>query len=251
MTIRTNVESRKEIAKWIAEFTGQPSHYLGVPSCAYEIGDFTILRDGTIEGSCASDERDLRSYLEHNGLVEPEVDALHISVPTDGMDGNGLRNLVNMIHAEQYLLNKVTRNADFHVPDDFIEKLAKADLTDTDSFLTALKSAKADLTGLAITADHVTFQFTLAANPKKNLAYAELAAFMVARARVAKRIQATAHQPENEKYYLRSWLIRLGMGGRGAKDSRRALLKGLQGHTAFRTPEEAAKHKARKTDNNS
>lgn len=248
MTIRTNAASRKELAKGISAFTGQPSRYLGVPTCAYEVGGFTILRDGTIEGSSASDEQELRSYLEGIGLIEPERNALSISVPTKGMDGNGLRNLVNMIHAEQYLLNKVTGSNDFHVPDSLIEVLAGAALTDTDSFLTALETAKVELTGLAFDAEKATFRFTLSDNPQKNLAYAELAAFMTARAKKAKHIRPAGQQPENEKYYLRIWLVRLGMGGRGAKESRKALLDGLNGHTAFRTPADAARHKARLAD---
>lgn len=255
MTIQTNAASRKELAKRISEFTGQPSHYLGIPTYAYEIGGFTILRDGTIEGSCASDERDLRSYLEHIGLVEPESDALSISVPVAGMDGNGLRNLVNMVHAEQYLLNKVTGHNDFHVPDNLIEILAGAALTDMNSFMTAMKTAKTEMTGLAFDAENATFRFTLSGNPRKNLAYAELAAFMTARAKKAKHIKPVGQKPENEKYYLRIWFVRLGMGGRGAKESRKALLEGLQGHTAFRTPADEARHKARlaekKADKNS
>ena len=46
---------------------------------------------------------------------------------------------------------------------------------------------------------------------------------------------------ENEKYYLRIWLVQLGMAGAANKESRKALLDGLKGHTAFRTKEEAEK----------
>ena len=46
---------------------------------------------------------------------------------------------------------------------------------------------------------------------------------------------------ENEKYYLRIWLVQLGLAGTANKESRKALLVGLKGHTAFRTKEEAEK----------
>lgn len=41
--------------------------------------------------------------------------------------------------------------------------------------------------------------------------------------------------------YLRIWLVQLGMAGVANKESRKALLAGLKGHTAFRTKEEAEK----------
>lgn len=46
----------------------------------------------------------------------------------------------------------------------------------------------------------------------------------------------------NEKYYLRMWLLRIGMGTRASHESRMALLKDLNGWSAFRTEEEAMAH---------
>ena len=40
---------------------------------------------------------------------------------------------------------------------------------------------------------------------------------------------------ENEKYYMRIWLLRLGFGGKEGKEVRNLLLKNLKGHSAFRT----------------
>jgi hypothetical protein len=50
-------------------------------------------------------------------------------------------------------------------------------------------------------------------------------------------------QPENEKYFMRNWLVRLGFGGKEAKGMRDVLLKHLKGHSAFRTDAEAQKHR--------
>ena len=82
-------------------------------------------------------------------------------------------------------------------------------------------------------------------DPDKNRAYIELAAMMVARASEAVRISPKELKPENEKYYLRIWLIQLGFKGIGGKTSRRALLKGLQGNSAFRTLEEEERARER------
>ena len=68
-----------------------------------------------------------------------------------------------------------------------------------------------------------------------------MAAKIVTKAKEAKRVSATPVVEENEKYYLRIWLVQLGMAGAANKESRKALLDGLKGHTAFRTKEEAEK----------
>ena len=67
---------------------------------------------------------------------------------------------------------------------------------------------------------------------------------MVHSAKQAKRVDPTIQVVENEKYYLRIWLVHLGLSGRGGQEARRALLGGLKGHTAFRTPEDAARFSA-------
>ena len=66
----------------------------------------------------------------------------------------------------------------------------------------------------------------------------------VAFAKAAKRVNPEEAKPENEKYYFRIWLVRLGLGGEGGKATRRALLDRLKGNSAFRTPEDAAKFAA-------
>ena len=60
-----------------------------------------------------------------------------------------------------------------------------------------------------------------------------------------KRIQAKDVNDENEKYALRTWLLRLGMNGPDFKETRKILMENLSGHAAFRTDEEAQKFLAR------
>ena len=45
----TEKEQRKKLVADIAELTGSPSKYLGMPSMAYAIGNATVAKDGTIE----------------------------------------------------------------------------------------------------------------------------------------------------------------------------------------------------------
>ena len=67
---------------------------------------------------------------------------------------------------------------------------------------------------------------------------------MLVKAKESKRVRATEHTPENEKYYFRVWLVSLGFDGAEHKETRRHLLKNLKGHSAFRTDEDAEKFKA-------
>jgi hypothetical protein len=69
------------------------------------------------------------------------------------------------------------------------------------------------------------------------LAFTHLAAAMAQQAGEQKRIRPDETIEENEKYYMRIWLLRLGFGGAEGKTVRNLLLKNLKGHSAFRTDE--------------
>ena len=47
------------------------------------------------------------------------------------------------------------------------------------------------------------------------------------------------------KYFCRSWLMQLGMGGADFKATRAALLNHLHGYAAFRTADRMAAHRSR------
>ena len=67
---------------------------------------------------------------------------------------------------------------------------------------------------------------------------------MVKKASEQKHVNPKQTIEENEKYYMRAWLVSIGFGGSEGKETRAFFLKGLKGHTAFRTPEDAEKWKA-------
>ena len=64
-------------------------------------------------------------------------------------------------------------------------------------------------------------------------------------AREQKRIDPEERIEENEKYYMRIWLLRIGFGGKDMKDSRNALMENLKGHSAFRTQADIDRAKVR------
>ena len=72
MTITTNTTDRKALVKAIAEELGTASTYLRAPTYAYQIGDFTVDRDGNIIGE---DFEALRDFLNRNGYAMDAADA--------------------------------------------------------------------------------------------------------------------------------------------------------------------------------
>ena len=68
---------------------------------------------------------------------------------------------------------------------------------------------------------------------------------MVCQAREQKRIDPEERIEENEKYYMRIWLLRIGFGGRDMKESRNTLMENLKGHSAFRTQADIDRAKVR------
>ncbi|WP_294024882.1 hypothetical protein [uncultured Megasphaera sp.] len=187
-------------------------------------------------------QQDETPGLEALPQTETEPDMMEIKVSLDGMDGAQLRNLVFMLHAQQYLLNRAAGHENIHVPDRLVEDLKEEPGTDRTSFFAIYQNYSKEGRGFLIAVDTVTFCIAATGNAVKNRALIELAAFMVSAAKKAKRVQSATRKPENEKYYLRMWLLRIGMGTKASHESRMALLKGLNGWSAFRTEEEAMTH---------
>ena len=245
MTITTNAQNRKELVKAISAHLNAEAVYVGPPSFAYRVGDFTIDRDGRVSAENDADLAGLRNMLVEQGYADAEPEMLEIHVPTDDLDANALCNLVYMVKSKQYLLNRVTRRETFKISDSIIAALTEHTPADGAAFRAAVSADADEMIGLTFYEDNVAFAFPLSEDAAKNRAYAEIAAFMVKAAREATRISWEERKPQNEKYYLRCWLLRLGLTGAGAKESRKALLAGLNGHVAFKTKEGEERHKAK------
>ena len=48
MRIETNAANRKDVVKAVSGILGQPSKYMGVPTCSYQIGKSTTDRGGSV-----------------------------------------------------------------------------------------------------------------------------------------------------------------------------------------------------------
>ena len=118
---------------------------------------------------------------------------MEIKVPINGMDGAQLRNLVFMLHAQQYLLNRAAGHENIHVPDRLVEDLKEEPGTDRTSFFAIYQNYSKEGRGFLIAADTVTFCFAATGNAVKNRALIELAAFMVSAAKKGENGSSSPH----------------------------------------------------------
>ena len=197
----------------------------------------------------AEEQESEESQEAENQPDEVPLD-LELSFPIGQHNGVTLRNLVNLLYSRGKLIGKAT-GGHFHVEEGLVDKLKDDRCTfAVMNFINAVSDYEAEhgtaLEGLKISTEKVTFTgFPTAPDHEHLTAFAQLAVLMNQQAIGQKRIQAKDVNDENEKYALRTWLLRLGMNGPDFKETRKILMENLSGHAAFRTDEEAQKFIAR------
>ena len=238
MRIETNAANRKDVVKAVSAILGQPSKYMGVPTCSYQIGNCTIDRSGAVETEDERTAEMVRAGLLEQGLIETphtEVDETTVSLPVEGMTAEGFKNLIFLIHSKQYLINRAFAEEVFRIPAELTEELGRAEVPDAEAFLRIFQSHAGGCKGIGFFDGKMAFTLPAINDPDMILAFTHLAAAMAQQARGQKRIRPDETIEENEKYYMRIWLLRLGFGGKEGKEVRNLLLKNLKGHSAFRT----------------
>ena len=181
---------------------------------------------------------------------EPLDMNMNFEIPLGAHTGATLRNLVNLIYSRGPLVNQAT-GGHFEADAGLIEALKDDRCTYTRAnFFRAVSDYEdqhgKSLYGLTITPETVSFTgFGEAADVDHLRAFGHLAVMMNNQALHQKRIQAKAVDAVNEKYAMRIWLVRIGMDGEEFKQTRKILMEKLTGHSAFRTPAEAEKAKAK------
>ena len=262
MTIITHTTDRKALAKAIAEELGTTAKYMGVPGCGYQIGDYIVDREGNINGE---DFEALRSFLQRNGFLpedeaapaeeqaEPEtetpdsgaIDQVSVSVPADDLTPAQLKNLIFTLYTKQYLIGRMTGGDLLNIPDTLIARLMENIPESMEDFKALLDAAKDDgLTGFDFEDGKVILTYrTHQDEPERNMVYAMLTARIMKAAKEATRVFPERQEPENEKYFARAWLLRIGYNGADSKAERNLLLKHLKGHSAFPNDDAATRHK--------
>ena len=264
MTVTTNTTDRKALAKALADKLGTTAKYMGPPTFGYQVGDYIVDRDGNIEGE---DFEALRDFLQSIGCfpeeetepageqTEPETetpdsgtqDQVSISVPADDMTPAQMKNLIFTLFTKQYLIGKMTGGDLLNIPDNLIARLMENTPETMEDFKALLDAAKEDgLTGFEFAEGKVTLTYAAHQDePERNMLYAMLTARILKAAKEATRVFPERQEPENEKYFARAWLLRIGYNGADSKAERNLLLKHLKGHSAFPNDEAAEKHKAK------
>ena len=262
MTVTTNTTDRKALAKALADKLGTTAKYMGPPTFGYQVGDYIVDRDGNIEGE---DFEALRDFLQSIGCfpeeetepageqTEPETetpdsgtqDQVSISVPADDLTPAQMKNLIFTLFTKQYLIGKMTGGDLLNIPDNLIARLMENTPETMEDFKALLDAAKEDgLTGFEFAEGKVTLTYAAHQDePERNMLYAMLTARILKAAKEATRVFPERQEPENEKYFARAWLLRIGYNGADSKAERNLLLKHLKGHSAFPNDDAAEKHK--------
>ena len=273
MKINYNVtgSDRKQLVSIITHETGVKATYKGMPSMAYCIDGITIEKDGTMVWDENTDAATIQKIIdalatagfEGTGETPQPVEApapqeaepveLTVSLPLTRHTGASLRNLINLVYTRASLLNKAL-GTNFRVEQGLTDSLQDdACILTVESLLSAIAAYEDEhgkvLDGITITPEEISFtSLPETTEPERLRAFTELVAMMNKQAIDQQRVQAKTVNEENEKYALRIWLTRLGMNGPEFKTTRKVLMENLTGHSAFRTPAEEAKWKARQAE---
>ena len=264
MTVTTNTTDRKALAKALADKLGTTAKYMGPPTFGYQVGDYIVDRDGNIKGE---DFEALLDFLQSIGCfpeeetepageqTEPETetpdsgaqDQVSISMPADDLTPAQMKNLIFTLFTKQYLIGKMTGGDLLNIPDNLIARLMENTPETMEDFKALLDAAKEDgLTGFEFAEGKITLTYAAHQDePERNMLYAMLTARILKAAKEATRVFPERQEPENEKYFARAWLLRIGYNGADSKAERNLLLKHLKGHSAFPNDEAAEKHKAK------
>ena len=251
MTIVTHTTDRKALAQRISELLSAPVAYAGAPSFAYRVGDaVTIDRDGNLEVTGDVPEA-LRAFLMEQSWMQLEtpVEGMMVSVAVKDITVVDLKNLTHMLYSKQYLLNRSMGAELLRIPKLLVDRLKEYTPETPEAFTELLDDCRAmdELAGFDFRDGRLSMDipYSEKEQPERWMTYADLLNRMITAAQEALRIAPTLLTPENEKYAMRGWLLRLGYGGSDLKARRRILLENLKGYAAFRDDSGRERHKAK------
>lgn len=229
--------SRKELVNLLSQHLEVHSIYLGAPSFAYQVGDYTVDRHGSIldaQGQAVEPEK----LLESGSKEEMGLETLNVQIPLEGYDGKGLRNLLHLIYNNQPLIKKALDLKSDLVSEEIIAALQQERMFTLEHFKEAMKGVSCPYIDFDYDDEIIVFRLdTYEKNPEKVQAATQLLKLANINARRRKQnLAAKVRSTDNEKFSFRTWLLNLGMIGDEYKVARKVLLKNLSGNSAFRNP---------------
>lgn len=219
MVLHFNVkgESRKAMVTAIEKEIGGKARYLGVPSCTYEIGNYTVGRNGELEFGDFDDIDE----------VAPIVDACVMATGITPAEWEGNKD-AEETETEGAMELTVT------IP------FTKVNVGNLTSLLEAKGSLIKDALGITdlrfeMNEDSVSFPWFSKVEPEEAMTYTKFITAICEMTMKQKRITAKPKENENEKYAFRCFLLRLGFIGDEYKADRKLLLSKLNGSSAFKS----------------
>ena len=245
MIFKGLLTDRQPLIRALEEVTGLAADYSGAPSFRYRVGDYTVLRDGSIEVAEDKADEELIRHLEEKGLIAwrsepPEGIVFDIASFT----GRNMANIVKMLAAKEKLINRAigAPNA-FHMKADFVRELKEASPATMAEFRLIMNQFGGDgaMKGISLSGEKLIFT----GFPETD-EFRCLADHIVRTAIRSKWIKSSATASISEKYSFRVWLNSLGMKGSEYAQTRVALLKNLTGDSSYRTQEQKEAFEAKR-----
>lgn len=200
---------RKRLVQAIAKILESEAKYLGVPSCAYQVDNFTISKDGILSFDDLTNSGEAEQLIERlcemgfEAEVEEVTDGLCIELPLKDTTEAAIDNLRRMVDSKATLIKK---------------------------------ALGANSLEIEVTEERIRFPwFDHIPEPEVTSAAAHFLGHLLDAAKIHKRVTAKEKETDNEKYAFRCFLLRLGFIGDEFKETRRTLLRNLTGSAAFRT----------------
>lgn len=217
-----------------------------------EATDETVLGTGGGDGTdIDSDGSDTDTGDEPEARDMPDIPmGAVVSLPLAGHTAESLKNLVTMIYSKGALISKATGGvfvAEKDLVDAILDESSLHSINALRGFLAGYEQEYGSgILGMKVGEDRIVFDgFPDRVDADHVKTFTQLVSCMARTAKKQKRVVARETEAENERYSMRTWLLRIGMNGPEFKEARKHLMKNLTGHTAFRTAEEAERAKAK------
>jgi hypothetical protein len=235
-------KERKALVAALVEATDAEVKYLGAPTFAYEVGGYTIDKEGTLTGRA---NKKLVAALAARGFTDAGDEAeAHAEREMRRMRLEA-ENVPDHSNSGPYGGDDIPEPEASADGDLLIIEMPMAGFTDEAiENLELLVASKATLIKNAIGAEELPIErtedtlrfpwFRDAPGAEEVSAYSHFISALCAAAKEAKRVTAKDKPTENQKFAFRVFLVRLGFVGDGYKQARKILLANLPGNSAFK-----------------
>ena len=197
---QTTGPRRKKLVNALSRITGQPAKYLGVPSCAFRVGNFTVSRSGEVS---PTPSEEIQKALKESGFGgEETTGGSVITIPRAEMSDLALTNFENMVVSKRRLLRRAL----------CLKNTLPYDITE----------------------DALIIRWFESEQPKYPESAQKLVYAMIRHAQNSHRISAKVVSSENPRYSMRAFLYALGFSGAEYHDLRMELIGHLEGDVSFR-----------------